>query len=332
MKNLGFLIGRFQPLHAGHRSIIRQAAKLCKHLVVIVGSANAAPSVKNPWSYLERKTKIDLFLYHEEIKNVTVVPMNDYRYNNNKWQVDVENIITDASIDHNCCGVTMFGFDKPDNKYLGWFDHYEFVNLQSGFNVCATDVRNSYFKAGNMGFPIEVMEDYNYFVKEKEQFSPYPYLDTLNFCCSDSVVICNGHILLIKRIKAPGRNHWALPGGFKNNNETFLECAVRELIEETNLDVSENELYDASVINFDHVFDAPNRAAMGIPRITHAFLFKLATMPKVTPSDDALEAEWVPIDKCLNELPMHDDHRDIISTLTGAYPKPAINNRFITGV
>jgi bifunctional NMN adenylyltransferase/nudix hydrolase len=217
MQNLGFLIGRFQPLHAGHRSIIRQAAKLCKHLVVIVGSANAAPSVKNPWSYLERKTKINLFLYHEEIKNVTVVPVNDYRYNDAQWQLDIGDIVEEYKEEHVCTSATLFGFDKPDNKYLTWFDDFEFINLQSGFNVCATDVRNNMFSGRVPALPVEVMEDYDYFIKEREQFSSYPYKDTLNFCCSDSVVVCNGHILLIKRIKAPGRNHWALPGGFKNN-------------------------------------------------------------------------------------------------------------------
>jgi bifunctional NMN adenylyltransferase/nudix hydrolase len=174
MKNtLGFLIGRFQPLHAGHRDIIRQAARQCAELLIIVGSSNAAPSVKNPWSYKERRKKIWEFLDHENISNVKVTPINDYKYNDPQWMTDVNSLIDNFKKDFGLKEVTMFGFDKPDNKYLTWFPQYKFVNLKSNFNVCATDVRNSMFMTKQTALPEEVVEDWNYFRKEKEQFADY---------------------------------------------------------------------------------------------------------------------------------------------------------------
>jgi 8-oxo-dGTP diphosphatase len=45
----------------------------------------------------------------------------------------------------------------------------------------------------------------------------------------------NGEVLLIKRKYAPFKGCWALVGGAKRRDETFLECAVRETREETGI-------------------------------------------------------------------------------------------------
>lgn len=52
-------------------------------------------------------------------------------------------------------------------------------------------------------------------------------------------VICfddSGRILLVKHRKG-ARQYWVLPGGRLEYGETFHECAVRELKEETGLDI-----------------------------------------------------------------------------------------------
>src|SRR5437867_12058951 len=47
----------------------------------------------------------------------------------------------------------------------------------------------------------------------------------------------DGGIVIIKRRYDPGMGGWALPGGFVDAEETVSEAAVREVKEETNLDV-----------------------------------------------------------------------------------------------
>ncbi|HUZ77457.1 MAG TPA: NUDIX hydrolase [Chloroflexota bacterium] len=44
-------------------------------------------------------------------------------------------------------------------------------------------------------------------------------------------------IILVKRKFDPGRGGWAFPGGFIDAEETASEAALREVKEETNLDV-----------------------------------------------------------------------------------------------
>lgn len=51
-------------------------------------------------------------------------------------------------------------------------------------------------------------------------------------------IVRNHHILLIQnRAKITGRTYWLLPGGGIDGDETEEECVIREMKEETNLDV-----------------------------------------------------------------------------------------------
>ncbi len=54
----GLVIGRFQPLHKGHASVIRAAIEDCVHVVVGIGSSNAPVSVRNPFTFEERERMV----------------------------------------------------------------------------------------------------------------------------------------------------------------------------------------------------------------------------------------------------------------------------------
>lgn len=58
----------------------------------------------------------------------------------------------------------------------------------------------------------------------------------------DCIVItkeANAKVLLIQRGDEPYKGCWAFPGGFMNMDETTEQCAIRELEEETGLEVNE---------------------------------------------------------------------------------------------
>lgn len=71
---------------------------------------------------------------------------------------------------------------------------------------------------------------------------PYTYEYPRAAVTADCVVITRGEtprVLLIKRGNEPFKGQWAIPGGFMEMDETTRECAIRELKEEANLDVTD---------------------------------------------------------------------------------------------
>lgn len=60
--------------------------------------------------------------------------------------------------------------------------------------------------------------------------------------CIDAIITDGVQILLIKRKYPPFKGMWALPGGKLEPDETLEECLIREVKEETGLDVVTFEL------------------------------------------------------------------------------------------
>jgi len=59
-----------------------------------------------------------------------------------------------------------------------------------------------------------------------------------------AIIICNGKILLEKRKGEPGRGKWTVPGGLVELGESAEQTVMREVREETNLEVEQPELVD----------------------------------------------------------------------------------------
>jgi len=90
-------------------------------------------------------------------------------------------------------------------------------------------------------------------------------------------------VLLVQRKDAPFKGHWALPGGFVNENEALERAALRELSEETGLSGIRLEQLGA--------FGDPSRDPRGhTVSIVHLTFF--LTEGKLAPGDDAADAQW----------------------------------------
>jgi 8-oxo-dGTP diphosphatase len=69
------------------------------------------------------------------------------------------------------------------------------------------------------------------------------------------IVMKDGSIVLVKRLNPPFKGKWALPGGFVEYGETVEAAAIREVREETGIDVN--------LIKIVGVYSAPNRDPRG---------------------------------------------------------------------
>jgi cytidyltransferase-like protein len=109
---LAVVIGRFQPVHTGHVSIIKEAMKLADNLVILVGSSFRARDIQNPWTFDERRTMLSNVFNdvlaeaaaldtsdrasESPVPNLIIKPIQDSLYNDSKWLLDVQSAITDA--------------------------------------------------------------------------------------------------------------------------------------------------------------------------------------------------------------------------------------------
>ena len=229
------------------------------------------------------------------------------------------------------CTVCIVGHEKDDSsQYLRWFPQYAFEEVPSLATLDSTKIRDILF--GSEMIPADVMPErvqafikawcisneeiyFNLcaehkFIKDyKQMWAAAPFQPV--FVTTDAVVICQGHILLIKRRMAPGKGLWALPGGFLGPNEKIEESMIRELEEETRIKVSSDMLRACTKGN--HVFDHPRRSERG-RTITHAYLIVLQdrTLPKVRGSDDAERAKWVPLSEFYEMTDqLYEDHWSI---------------------
>lgn len=137
------------------------------------------------------------------------------------------------------------------------------------------------------------------------------------FSTVDCVVHCAGHILLVQRKHRPGKGLWALPGGFLEPRESLRTGAIRELLEETALALSAEELERA--LHEARVFDQPDRSQRG-RSITHAHYFDLGAreLPAALGSDDAAEARWMRVeDLPALEERLFEDHFQILDDFLG---------------
>lgn len=114
-------------------------------------------------------------------------------------------------------------------------------------------------------------------------------------------LIYNDLILLGRRVEhidgqpIPLGGYWAIFGGSCEKNENPMICALRELKEETQIDIEfHNIIYSRSIQNDDNIF--------------HVYFSKFDTQPSPVLNYEHTEYGWFSIDE-LDRFPYDIDHR-----------------------
>lgn len=101
----------------------------------------------------------------------------------------------------------------------------------------------------------------------------------------------NGEVLLIRRRKAPRRGEWSLPGGKVEFGESLVEAVLREVKEETGLEVEilglidiVESIRDASAGSPDNHFVLVDFGARVVSGVARA-------------GSDAADARWFPYEE-----------------------------------
>ncbi|HEV3428931.1 MAG TPA: bifunctional nicotinamide-nucleotide adenylyltransferase/Nudix hydroxylase [Paraburkholderia sp.] len=324
-------IGRFQPPHRGHLDVLRRALSQAERVCILVGSTDRPRTIKDPFSYDERRQMMLALLDEDERERVVIAPVQDSMYNDGDWVRWIQDVVASELGDTSGRRIGLIGHEKDTTSYyLRMFPQWEFVETDATEDISATEIREQLFAERNNSFvswavPAPVHDWLERFrtrpefaqLKSEAEFiagyqkawaaAPYP----VTFVTVDALVVHSGHILLVRRRSEPGRGLWALPGGFVNQDERLETACIRELREETGLKLPEPVLRGS--IKDRQVFDHPQRSLRG-RTITHAFLFHfpVGELPRVKGGDDADKARWVPLNTFARMRDvMFEDHFDI---------------------
>ncbi|SER61233.1 nicotinamide-nucleotide adenylyltransferase [Natrinema salaciae] len=92
----GFYIGRFQPFHNGHRSMVERIAEDVDELVLGIGSADDSHTIRNPFTAGERIMMITKSLVDFDLVTYAV-PIEDLE-RNSVWVSHVQSMSPDFDI------------------------------------------------------------------------------------------------------------------------------------------------------------------------------------------------------------------------------------------
>jgi 8-oxo-dGTP diphosphatase len=142
------------------------------------------------------------------------------------------------------------------------------------------------------------------YVNKTKKAMPHTYDYPRPALTADALVHCpeKNSVLLIKRLNPPFENQWALPGGFIEEYELPLAACIRELREETGLQLNKGQLIG--------VFGEKGRDPRGwTVSLAYHFVVDSSGMEWISAGSDSKEVQWY----VLSSLPeLAFDHFDII--------------------
>lgn len=212
-KTLGIVIGRFQvpDLHAGHRHLIDTARRQTDDLLILIGTSEALPTIRNPLPFAVREAMV-----RQLYPDATVLPLPD-QATDAIWSAHIDQVIEERFPEHTA---TLYGSrDSCIPHYLG---RHAAVVIPPAPAPSGTEVR----KANGKHLPVS-REFRAGMIHAQAVRLPVSYQTV------DIAVIRHEdrHVLLGQ--KSHDGDHWRFIGGFADPRDTSLEAAaLRELHEE----------------------------------------------------------------------------------------------------
>ncbi|TDX28993.1 bifunctional NMN adenylyltransferase/nudix hydrolase [Modicisalibacter xianhensis] len=337
-------IGRFQPPHLGHLAVIHDALKRARQVIVLIGSAWQARSLRNPWRFEERRDMLRSCFDDQDNQRLEIEPLLDALYNDDVWVRDVQRKVRDIArpSQGKLPRIGLIGASRGQSSYyLSLFPQWESVSVPLVDGISASQIRERLFHSSASAadylatgaehdLPPKVHQTLEAFhwtsagkqlLEEQdlvEQYrrawaqAPYPPI----FVTVNAVVVQSGHVLLVKRRAAPGKGLLALPGGFINPHERLLDACLRELRERIRLKVPEPVLKGS--LRERRLFDEPHRSWRG-RSLAEAFYFALRPeqqLPRLKPVKGGDTAQWVALADLEPET-LFEDHFFIIQNFLG---------------
>lgn len=308
------LMAEFQLPTAADIALLRRALEDTQRCVVALTWAGAAPSPAHPFSWQERAAVLRQSV--PDGSRLEFIPVRQH-YDDRRALRQVEQALHLAPglRVENAHGADLAAVERLHALYAAEDPQLAIDRTPADLAPPAAAALRTWI--GTAGFD-RLRRERLKMAQEQAVWARVPWPVTL--VTVDAVVRAAGHVLLIRRGRAPGQGLWALPGGFLEPGDTLLQSALRELAEETGLPA--HRVQDA--LRDVKIFDAPSRSQRG-RIVNHAHFFELGdtALPAVQGGDDAAAARWVPIrELAALESQFHDDHFHILDEFLGLTGDP----------
>jgi len=164
-------IARAQPFHLEHKRIIDIALEKSNHVLVLIGSSGRARTIRNPFTYLERRDMIQKnypsrwagqgSVWTSDDHALIIRPLFDKTYNDSAWIKQVQDNVVSVAMDianpgevgkifkANGIGylnIGLIGASKDRTSYyLKMFPQWGSVDVKIETDLHSTDIREAYF-------------------------------------------------------------------------------------------------------------------------------------------------------------------------------------------
>ena len=165
---------RAQPFHNEHKRIIEVALEKSKHVLVLVGSSGSPRTIRNPFTYQERRDMIQKNFPHPRIgvgseayalpkyhtPHLVIKPLFDKTYNDSAWIKQVQTLVNSVAMDIANPGMAnqvfkpngikdvkigLIGASKDNTSYyLKMFPQWASVDVPIEADVHATAIREAF--------------------------------------------------------------------------------------------------------------------------------------------------------------------------------------------
>lgn len=299
---LGVIIGRFQvaELHEGHVELIKKVSKEHDRVLILLGVSSALGTKRNPLDYATRERMLRNHHY-----DLLISPLPDM-VTDEAWSKNLDSLVRQ----HCPIGeVKLYaGRDSFVPHYKGMFPVYE---LDISSNASGSEQRllisdipmnDDKFRAGI------IYSAYNQYNKLLATVDALVVAHETHQDRLDDSNDSDYYLLLGKKKNEP---YWRLPGGFVDICDSSLEGAVvRELYEETGLDISDSKF---KYLRSSHVHDWRYKDPYSEGKILTSF-FKCNIMGRqpIKASDDLDELVWINLKDLTEDYPLFQGHEEAI--------------------